>query len=383
MDCPLGGSNHTVNGDRETQDGRSVKFDSVIWKPEASRASASHSGPFINSDPEQEELVSGRWLVKAILAVTVLAVVALYLTVCLIFYLGQWQFTFFPPKYAPQRKALQGGAFATSWARRHGPPHHIVFPSAAEAASTSGLPITDHPFDTTQEGVNLLDGWWIPASPGTSTQSSPQVLLFCPDGRSNLPGNLAALRAFHALGLSVFAFDYQGFGNSQGKHPTEQKAYQDGLAAFRFVTGMQHIDPHRIVVYGAEVGAAVAAQVALQQPQIAGLVLENPQPSLVKQVRRQQHIHALPMWLIFPNRFDIAPIVPALKMPKLVIATPAQPEFETGASAIYREAAAPKQMVKLNAAQVYTQAAWQRAMRSFIDSLHGQTAPTMSAGGQR
>ncbi|MGC1920925.1 MAG: hypothetical protein WA682_13585, partial [Acidobacteriaceae bacterium] len=93
------------------------------------------------------EIVSGRWLVKAILIVLAAAGVALYLTVCLLFYQGQWQFTFFPPK------TLQ--------------------PDAAAVAANSGLPITDVRFDTTEEGLERLDGWWIPAG----TTSSPTASL--------------------------------------------------------------------------------------------------------------------------------------------------------------------------------------------------------------
>ncbi len=327
------------------------------------------------------EDVSGRWLVKAMLATILAAGIALYLTVCLLFYQGQWQFVFSPHRtpHAAGRDWL-----SSSWAKRTGPaPKPNTAPlSAASIASSSGLPISDHKFDYTEEGVARLDGWWIPAgntavehnSSGARQEArSAIVLLFCPDGRSDLPDNVAAFRAFHALGVSVFAFDYRGFGTSQPGHPSQQKAYEDGVAALRYLTDTLHIDPRRIVIYGAELGSAVAAQVAQQSPQIAGVILENPQPSLTKQVRREQHIHVLPMWLIFPDRFDISRIVPSLKMPKLVIATPAEPEYEAGAVAVYNEAAKPKEKLRVEATPLYSQSAWQQAMQRFLNAAATQS----------
>ncbi|MEO6830393.1 MAG: alpha/beta hydrolase [Acidobacteriaceae bacterium] len=338
------------------------------------------------SQLDYPETVSGRWLVKAMVGTLVVAGVALYLTVCLLFYQGQWQFTFSPPRFAAQRQALSASFLAGSWARRTGPVAYPAPISAAEAASKSGLQIVDHHFNYTEQGVARLDGWWIPAADAdhtpanyaapkdatskdaTSKDATQMVVLFCPDGQSNLPANLTAFRAFHALGVSLFAFDYRGFGSSQAGHPSQDKSYQDGTAALHYLTETRHIDPSRILVYGAEIGAAVAAQVAYGAPRIAGLVLENPQPSLAKQVRRQQHIHLLPMWLVFTNRFDISQIVPLLKMPKLIFATPAEPEYEPGATAIYDAAVPPKQFVKANATALYSAPAWQQAMQSFVNS---------------
>lgn len=333
---------------------------------------------------DQAEIVSGRWLVKAILATLIAAGFALYFTICLLFYQGQWQFTFFPSGHVTNIDL-----FAGSWTRRTGPaPPHAAPPSAADVAALSGLPITDIRFDYTELGAARLDGWWIPAhaddgdarniSPSRTSSVSRLVVLFCPNGRTVLPENLAAMQAFHALGVSTFAFDYQGFGASQHGHPSQEKSYADGLAALNYLMGIRHIDPGRIVIYGAELGSAVAVQVAHQSPNIAGLILENPQPSLANQVRREQHIHLLPMWLVFTDRFDISQIVPALKMPKLIIVTSAKPEYESGATAIYREAVSPKAIEHIQsfpAAPLYTRAEWQHAVGKFLPDITAKTPP--------
>ena len=291
------------------------------------------------------EVVSGRWLVKAILAVLALAGVALYFTICLLFYQGQWQFTFFPPNTAQ--------------------------PSVATVAASSGLPITDVRFDTTEEGIERLDGWWIPSPSSATAPLSDFVILFCPNGHTDLPDNVEALEAFHSLGVNVFAFDYQGFGNSQAGHPSQQKAYANGIAALNYLTGLRHIPADHIVLYGTRLGAAVAAHVAQNSPNIAALILEDPQPSLTQEVKREQHIHLLPMWLVFQDRFDVSANLPLLKMPKLILSTPAMSTYASGVSQVYKDASAPKQQAAITESNrpVYSQPEWRAAVGNFLNSV--------------
>lgn len=294
------------------------------------------------------EVVSGRWLVKAILIVLAAAGIALYLTICLLFYQGQWQFTFSPPK--------------------------IMQLNAATVSANSRLAIDDVRFDTTEEGVQRLDGWWIPADTASSPAAplSQLVVLFCPNGHTDLPDNVEAFKVLHSIGVNVFAFDYQGFGNSQAGHPSQQKAYTNGVVALNYLTGLRHIPADHVVVYGARLGAAVAAHVAQTSPNIAGLILEDPQPSLTQEVKREQHIHLLPMWLVFQDRFDVSGILPSLKMPKLILSTPAMRPYASGTAQVYSHAAAPKQqaaIVDTSNQPVYAQTQWRTTVGNFLHSL--------------
>ena len=311
-----------------------------------------------SSQLDHAEVVSGRWLVKAILIVVAAAGIALYLTICLLFYQGQWQFTLFPPK--------------------------TTQPSAAVVATTGGLRITDVRFDTTEEGVQRLDGWWIPSPSPAATRLSQFVVLFCPNGHTELPDNFEAFKALHALGVNVFAFDYQGFGNSQAGHPSQQKAYANGWAALNYLTTLRHIPADHVVIYGARLGAAVAAHVAQNSPKIAGIILEDPQPSLTQEVKREQHIHMLPMWLVFQDRFDISGIVPSLKMPKLILATPAMRPYASGTDQVFHNATAPKQQAAITDTAnqpVYSQTQWQAAVGNFVSAVANHPAtPAASPG---
>jgi alpha/beta superfamily hydrolase len=320
-------------------------------RDEPVRVVTSHRGPINQLD--HAEVVSGRWLVKAILAVLAAAGLALYLSICLLFYQGQWQFTFSPPKTVPLK--------------------------AISVAAASGLPITDVRFDTTEEGVQRLDGWWIPADAASAPMSSiPSfVVLFCPNGHTDLAANVDALKAFHSLGVNIFAFDYQGVGASQAGHPSQQQAYANGVAALNYLAGLRHIPADRIVIYGARLGAAVAAHVAQSSPNIAGLILEDPQPSLTIQVKDEQHIHLLPMWLVFQDRFDISGVVPSLHMPKLILSTAAMRSYAAGATQVYDQSPAPRQKSILDgpaSRPAYSQPEWHATVGTFLNNLAHQPA---------
>ncbi|HEU5450602.1 MAG TPA: alpha/beta hydrolase [Terriglobales bacterium] len=74
-------------------------------------------------------------------------------------------------------------------------------------------------------------------------------------------------------GFAVFAYDYQGYGTSEGK-PSEQHAYQDADAAYDYLTGTLHVPPQRVISMGRSLGAAVAIDLASRHP-VAGLVVQS------------------------------------------------------------------------------------------------------------
>ena len=74
-------------------------------------------------------------------------------------------------------------------------------------------------------------------------------------------------------GFSVFAYDYRGYGTSDGR-PSERNAYQDAEAAYQYLTQRLKTPPEQIIVYGRSVGGGSATELATRQP-VAGLILES------------------------------------------------------------------------------------------------------------
>lgn len=97
-------------------------------------------------------------------------------------------------------------------------------------------------------------------------------------------------KLFFEHGFSVFAYDYHGYGTSEGS-PSEKTTYQDLNAAYDFLTNTLHIPPQNIIAYGQSLGAALAIDLASKEP-IAGIILQSP---FVEAFRVVTRFHILPI----------------------------------------------------------------------------------------
>lgn len=116
-----------------------------------------------------------------------------------------------------------------------------------------------------------LSGWWIPHPLSKGT------ILFFHGNAGNISDRVDNLALLYRNGLSVFIFDYRGYGQSEGS-PSETGVYLDGDAAFEHITTRLNIPAGQITFFGRSLGAAVAAHTARGRP-IRGLILENAFPS--------------------------------------------------------------------------------------------------------
>jgi fermentation-respiration switch protein FrsA (DUF1100 family) len=81
------------------------------------------------------------------------------------------------------------------------------------------------------------------------------------------------LPALRDLGFAILAYDYRGYGTSEGR-PSERASYQDIDAAYEYLTRRLGLPARRIILYGRSVGAGPAVDLAARQP-VGGLVLES------------------------------------------------------------------------------------------------------------
>jgi abhydrolase domain-containing protein 17 len=81
------------------------------------------------------------------------------------------------------------------------------------------------------------------------------------------------LQKLPGLGFNIFAYDYRGYGTSQGK-PTEGHAYQDIETVYNYLTKQLSIPSQRIIAYGRSVGSGSTVDLASHKP-LAGLILES------------------------------------------------------------------------------------------------------------
>jgi fermentation-respiration switch protein FrsA (DUF1100 family) len=98
------------------------------------------------------------------------------------------------------------------------------------------------------------------------------TLLFSHGNAEDLGHNAFFFQALHEAGFAVFAYDYQGYGTSEGA-PSERNMYADAGAAYRHLTGDLGVPPQRILVMGRSLGGAAAVDLAARYP-VGGLILE-------------------------------------------------------------------------------------------------------------
>ncbi len=90
------------------------------------------------------------------------------------------------------------------------------------------------------------------------------------------------LDRLHSWGFSVFAYDYRGYGTSDGT-PSEQNAYGDADAAYTYLTQQLKIPPKQIILYGRSLGGGSATELA-NRYDVAGLILESTFTSIFRVV---------------------------------------------------------------------------------------------------
>lgn len=152
----------------------------------------------------------------------------------------------------------------------------MFFPDRYPAGDWSPrLPVTPRDlYFTTPDGVKL-HAWLFPAS-----DPDGPVMIWFHGNAGHLAYRGPTAAEFAARGMTVFVFDYRGFGRSDGR-PTEAALHVDSLAAYDFVRQSLRPSERRIVLYGESVGAPYAARVAMQRPSCC-IIVENSFPSLAR-----------------------------------------------------------------------------------------------------
>ena len=162
-----------------------------------------------------------------------------------------------------------------------------------------------------------LHAWIIPASHADSTG---WWLLISHGNYGNIgfgerPEFYASARD---IGLNLFAYDYRGYGRSEGR-PGEQGVYADALGAYRYLVDSLQVPPARIILFGHSLGTGVATELATRVP-AAALVLEAPYTSLPDV--GQEVYPWLPVRFLAGERFETIGRIGRVAMPKLIFHSP-------------------------------------------------------------
>ena len=185
----------------------------------------------------------------------------------------------------------------------------------------------------TSDGL-ALSAWYRPPEP-----ERPVVVVFSGNGgnrgdRADLGSRLAG------HGLGVLLTDYRGYGGNPG-HPTEEGLARDARAAVTFLEN--ELAGHPIVYFGESLSAAVAIELAVDEPPTA-LVLRSPFTSLVAVGR--VHYPWAPVGLLLKDQYPSDERIGLVSVPTFVIAGDRDSIVPPAQSfAIYEAAPEPKRLL--------------------------------------
>jgi fermentation-respiration switch protein FrsA (DUF1100 family) len=119
---------------------------------------------------------------------------------------------------------------------------------------------------TTADGVRI-SAMFLP------NPNARYTLLFSHGNGEDMGDVREKLLHLNALGFAVLAYDYAGYGTSEGT-PSERHCYADIDAAYEYLTGPLKAPPERIILYGQSIGSGPSVDLAARRP-VGGLILES------------------------------------------------------------------------------------------------------------
>ncbi len=148
--------------------------------------------------------------------------------------------------------------------------------------------------------------------------NSPCTILFSHSNAGNVDDWSPLTAKLLLTGASVFAYDYRGYGLSEGQ-PSLSGICQDGLAAYDYLVNVAKVDPATIILFGGSLGSGVTCEIARQRP-CGGIILHAAFSSL-----RALVLELMPPTRFLPNLFFFRPelnnarILAKLKTPLLIL----------------------------------------------------------------
>ncbi len=187
---------------------------------------------------------------------------------------------------------------------------YIFFPERMLHATPAVAGLTfEEVYFSAADGVRL-HGWMVPGEPGQS------LVLFAHGNAGNISHRIDNLAHFHRLGVTVFIFDYRGYGQSEGRI-SEAGSYNDMRGALAWLK-KNGWTPQQMIYFGRSLGAAVALQLALEEAP-AGLVLESAFTSVARMGWHHQPVtYALFGWWALSSRYDNLGKIGRLRCPLLL-----------------------------------------------------------------
>ena len=157
-----------------------------------------------------------------------------------------------------------------------------------------------------------LNGWFYPGN--TNSPRASLAVLICHGNAGNIGYRLDMCQALLETGVSVFMFDYRGYGRSRGR-PSEEGTYLDAQAAHQWLQ-KKGFRPANIIAYGESLGGGVAGELAMRET-LGGLILQSTFCSIPD--IGAELFPWLPVRLMSSIKYETCKKLPRLRIPVLVM----------------------------------------------------------------
>jgi len=216
------------------------------------------------------------------------SVAALYLAICLYFFLRQDALVFYPSP-PPVRTPADAGLA-----------HRELSIATADG--------------------ERLHAWLIEArrDPAEEPRSARPTVLYSHGNAGNVEHRIDVAATLAGLGCDVLLYDYRGYGKSSGR-PSEAGVRADALAVHAHLVEQERVPPARIVLFGESLGGAVSIDLATRAP-VGAVIVEDTFTSIPD--LGAEIYPWLPIRLLARTRFDSAAKVARIGAPLLVIHSP-------------------------------------------------------------
>ena len=235
-------------------------------------------------------------------------------------------------------------------------------------ANTAGMQEQWIDFRSRDDSAAKLHALWMPSS-----NAKAPLLLFLHGARWNVTGSSPRIRRLHAMGFSVLAVDYRGFGQSSKALPSEASAAEDARAAWRWLGQKAGGKPRYI--FGHSLGGAIAIDLASAVNDEQGVIVESTFTS-IPDVFDSMRWGWLPVGWLITQRFDSVDKVARIGSPLLVVHGSADPLIPARlGQQLFDAAQQPKRFLLVDGATHHnTQSKALNQYRAALQELFGMKA---------
>lgn len=177
--------------------------------------------------------------------------------------------------------------------------------------------------------------------------NATRTILFSHGNAGNLSSRNSILNLLCKTGASVFIYDYEGFGKSEGL-PSIDGICENGLTVYDYLVNSENLKPDSLIVYGESLGTGVAMYLADEKP-VAGVILQSGFSSL-KTIAQESYpgLRAFPSFLFPVQQLDTLTLAKKPHPPLLIVHGVQDKVVPySHAERLYKEALEPKQLLTL------------------------------------